>query len=100
MKFVHISDLHLGKRVNEFSMIEDQEYILTKIINVIDEYKPDIFVCGHSHILKVVRDTKRNMLVLNPGAAGIQGFHMVRTALRFRIEDGRIHSMEVFELDR
>lgn len=44
MKFVHISDLHLGKRVNEFSMIEDQEYILTKIINVIDEYKPDAII--------------------------------------------------------
>lgn len=67
---------------------------------LIDEYKPDIFVCGHSHILKVVRDIKRDMLVINPGAAGIQGFHMVRTALRFRIEGGRIHSMEVFELDR
>jgi len=50
--------------------------------------------------LKVVCDPKRNMLVINPGAAGIQGFHVVRTALRFKIEDGRIHSMEVFELDR
>lgn len=67
---------------------------------LIDRYRPDIFVCGHSHILKVVRDTKRNMLVINPGAAGIQGFHLVRTALRFRIDEGRIHSMEVFELDR
>ena len=67
---------------------------------LIDEYKPDIFVCGHSHILKVVRDTKRNMLVINPGAAGIQGFHVVRTALRFKLDDGHIHSMEVFELDR
>lgn len=67
---------------------------------LIDEYRPDIFVCGHSHILKVVRDTKRNMLVLNPGAAGIQGFHIVRTALRFHIDGGRIHSMEVFNLDR
>jgi predicted phosphodiesterase len=58
-------------------------------------------VCGHSHILKVVRDPGRNdMLVINPGAAGIQGFHIVRTALRFKIEEGRIHSMEVFELDR
>lgn len=67
---------------------------------LIDEHKPDIFICGHSHILKVVRDTKRNMLVINPGAAGIQGFHIVRTALRFKIEEGRIHSMEVFELNR
>ena len=67
---------------------------------LIDEYRPDIFVCGHSHILKVVRDPGRNMLVINPGAAGIQGFHVVRTALRFHIDEGRIHDMEVFELDR
>ena len=67
---------------------------------LIDRYRPDIFVCGHSHILKVVRDTKRDMLVINPGAAGIQGFHIVRTALRFHIDDGNIHGMEVFELDR
>ena len=44
MKFIHLSDLHLGKRVNEFSMIEDQEYILTKIINIIDEQKPDAVI--------------------------------------------------------
>jgi putative phosphoesterase len=67
---------------------------------LIDELKPDIFVCGHSHILKVVKDPKRNMLVINPGAAGIQGFHLVRTALRFRLDQGKISDMEVFELDR
>lgn len=67
---------------------------------LIDQHKPDLFICGHSHILKVVRDTRRNMLVINPGAAGIQGFHLVRTALRFRLDAGRIYDMEVFELDR
>ena len=47
MKIVHLSDLHIGKRVNEFSMLEDQEYILTKIINVIDEQKPDgVIIAG------------------------------------------------------
>lgn len=47
MKLVHLSDLHLGKRVNEFSMIEDQKYILTKIINVIDDEKPDgVIIAG------------------------------------------------------
>ena len=40
MKIIHLSDLHLGKRVNEFSMLEEQEYILTKIINIIDDEKP------------------------------------------------------------
>lgn len=67
---------------------------------LIDEMKPDIFVCGHSHILRVVNDPKRKMMVLNPGAAGIQGIHVVRTALRFRIEAGKIGEMEVFELER
>ena len=67
---------------------------------LIDEFRPDLFVCGHSHILKVVNDVKRNMLVMNPGAAGIQGFHIVRTALRFRREGADIRGLEVFELDR
>ncbi|MBR4299712.1 MAG: metallophosphoesterase family protein [Bacteroidales bacterium] len=67
---------------------------------LIDAYRPDLFVCGHSHILKVMRDQQRNMLVVNPGAAGIQGFHVVRTALRFHIDAGKIHDMEIFELDR
>ncbi|MGL5548161.1 MAG: exonuclease sbcCD subunit D, partial [Culicoidibacterales bacterium] len=40
MKFIHLSDLHIGKRVNDFSMIEDQAYILTKILNIIDEQQP------------------------------------------------------------
>jgi putative phosphoesterase len=72
-----------------------------KASRLIDQHRPDIFVCGHSHILKVMRDPSRNgMLVINPGAAGIQGFHMIRTALRFRIDDGQVHDMEVFELDR
>ena len=44
MKIIHLSDLHLGKRVNEFPMIEEQEYILTRIINIIDEQKPDAVI--------------------------------------------------------
>lgn len=67
---------------------------------LIDELRPDIFVCGHSHILKVMNDSRRNMLVINPGAAGCFGFHTVRTALRFRIDEGRIYDMEVCEWDR
>lgn len=67
---------------------------------LIDQFRPDIFICGHSHILKVMPDRKRDMLCINPGACGIQGWHVVRTALRFRIENGHLSDMEVFELQR
>ena len=69
-------------------------------LRLIEAHRPDIFVCGHSHILKVMNDKHYNMLVLNPGAAGIQGFHQVRTALRFHIDGGVIHDMEVGEWPR
>lgn len=59
---------------------------------------PRLFVCGHSHILKVQYDQKHKMLCTNPGAAGISGFHKVRTMLRFAITDGDIQQLEVIEL--
>lgn len=68
-----------------------------KALQLIESHRPDIFICGHSHILKVINDKRYNMLTINPGAAGIQGFHTVRTALRFRIEKGTIKDMEVGE---
>ena len=68
--------------------------------DLIDSYRPDVFVCGHSHILKVMRDAKHNLLYINPGAAGLQGWQVMRTALRFRIDGGEICDMEVFELPR
>ena len=66
----------------------------------VNAHLPDIFVCGHSHILRVIFDKKYNMLTVNPGAAGIQGFHQVRTAVRLHIDDGNIHDMEVGEWPR
>lgn len=63
-------------------------------------YKPHLFVCGHSHILKVAFDKSYNVLYMNPGAAGKHGFHIFRTALRFSILDGRISDLEVIELGR
>ena len=71
-----------------------------RALRLIEAHRPDIFVCGHSHILKVINDKHYNMLVLNPGAAGIQGFHLVRTALRFKIEAGVIKDMEVGQWQR
>ena len=67
---------------------------------LIDSYKPDIFVCGHSHILKVMHDKERNMLYINPGAAGLQGWHIERTALRFKIDSSGPRDMELFRLPR
>lgn len=59
---------------------------------------PQIFICGHSHILKVQFDKKLNCLHLNPGAAGTHGFHQMRTMLRFDIIEGKISNLEVIEL--
>ena len=59
---------------------------------------PDIVICGHSHILKVMRDQSLGLLHLNPGAAGHNGWHTMRTMLRFQITDGKIHDLEAIEL--
>ncbi|MFD0977823.1 metallophosphoesterase family protein [Salinimicrobium gaetbulicola] len=61
---------------------------------------PDIFISGHSHILKVMHDKKLNLLHMNPGAAGKQGFHQVRTMLRFKIDKKEIKDLEVIELGK
>lgn len=66
----------------------------------IEEVKPDIFICGHSHILKVIRDPKYNMLAMNPGAAGVQGFHQMKTVLRFTLNNKKIENLEVVELGK
>ncbi len=66
----------------------------------IKENPPKLFICGHSHILKVMHDKKLNLLHMNPGACGKQGFHQVRTMLRFEIEGENIKNLEVIELGK
>jgi putative phosphoesterase len=61
---------------------------------------PDIFICGHSHILKVINDNKLNLLHINPGAIGKHGFHHVRTMIRFEIIKSKIQNLEVIEFKR
>ena len=63
-------------------------------------HQPDLFVCGHSHILKVMHDKKYNLLYMNPGAAGKHGFHQVRTILRFELGGGKVSALEVIELGK
>lgn len=59
---------------------------------------PKLFISGHSHILKVIYDKKYNVLHINPGAAGLQGFHQIRTLIRFSIDGEEIKDLEVIEL--
>ncbi len=61
---------------------------------------PDLFICGHSHILKVMPDKKYKLLHINPGAAGVHGFHQVKTIIRFAIDEGQIKDLEVIEMGR
>ena len=61
---------------------------------------PDIFICGHSHILKVINDKKLDCLHINPGAIGKHGFHQVRTMIRFEIMKSKIQNLEVIEFKR
>jgi predicted phosphodiesterase len=61
---------------------------------------PKLFICGHSHILKVIYDKKLNLLHINPGAAGKYGLHHVITAIRFSINGSDIKDLEILELKR
>ena len=69
-----------------------------KVKQLIETKRPKLFICGHSHILKVMHDKKFGHLHMNPGAAGISGFHKVRTLLRFELEFGQIKNLEAIEL--
>lgn len=72
-----------------------------RIKKIFKEHIPDIFVCGHSHILRVKRDSKyKNLLYFNPGAAGNQGFHHMKTIMRFEIVGKEIKNLEVIELGK
>lgn len=66
----------------------------------IESNPPDLFICGHSHILRIARDQKlNNMIYMNPGAAGKQGFQVHRTIVRFELNSGRVENVEVIHLD-
>ncbi|WP_435415842.1 metallophosphoesterase family protein [Polaribacter aestuariivivens] len=80
---------HIGGYPNKYNQ---------RIREEIKTNPPKIFICGHSHILKVQYDKKLNLLHLNPGAAGNHGFHKIRTMLRFKIEKDEIKDLEIIEL--
>jgi putative phosphoesterase len=80
---------HIGGYPDKYSPVVRKEIYLNP---------PQLFICGHSHILKVVFDKKINCLHLNPGAAGKQGWQKVRTLIRFSITADKIHGLDVIEL--
>ncbi len=69
-----------------------------RALTLLRESHPELFICGHSHIAKIMYDKKEELLYVNPGAAGFVGFHKFMTAIRFRITGTRIHDMELIEL--
>lgn len=80
---------HIGGYPNKYS---------TRIKSELKATQPDLFICGHSHILKIIPDKDYNLLHINPGACGNEGFHRVKTLVRFAIENGKIQNLEVIEL--
>ena len=72
-----------------------------RVNKILKSREPDIFICGHSHILRIKKDIKhQNLLYLNPGAAGNQGFHHMKTIVRFELIKKEIRNMEVVELEK
>jgi len=69
-----------------------------RVRDLIKTHQPDVLVCGHSHLLKVQPDKAKNLLFINPGAAGRHGFHKIKTLLRLEIQEGKIQNLEVVEL--
>ena len=82
---------HIGGYPNKYNQRIRQE---------INTNPPDIFICGHSHILKIINDKKLDFLHINPGAIGKHGFHHVRTMIRFEIMKSKIQNLEVIEFKR
>ncbi len=110
--FGNIDDTKLRRRLKQTERFncEGVDVLLTHIggfpgkyspnvQNIIVTNPPNLFICGHSHILKVINDKKNRLLHINPGAAGKYGFHTVRTAVRFTIDVNNIKDLEIIEFE-
>lgn len=86
---VKVLMIHIGGYPGKYTTLAKKE---------IEDFKPQLFISGHSHILKAMFDKKNDLLHLNPGACGKQGWHKVRTMMRFKIEGKEILDLEIIEL--
>jgi uncharacterized protein len=91
MEEVHIYMTHIGGYPGRYPASVRQNLL---------SLKPNLFICGHSHILKIMADERLQLLHMNPGAAGQHGFHLIRTVILFDLEAGRIKNVRVVELGR
>lgn len=88
---VQVLMTHIGGRPGKY---------YAKAMERLQNNPPDLFICGHSHILLVQQDPRFKMLWMNPGACGFKGFHKVKTLLRFAVSGTKIHDLEVIELGK
>ncbi len=88
---VKVLMIHIGGYPGKYSPLAKKE---------IAEKAPNLFISGHSHILKAMYDQKNNLLHLNPGACGKEGWHKTRTMMRFEINGEKIENLEVIELGK
>lgn len=109
----NIDDYEIRREMPEFNRFtcEKVEVLITHIAgkpgkyskpayDALIEKSPNLFICGHSHILLVKMDPQFNMLWMNPGACGNKGFHQVKTILRFTINGDKIENLEAIELGK
>ena len=107
----NIDDHFLRRSLSEFEIFNveklkillihiagNSKNLTSKVKTLINSHKPDILVCGHSHILKVKYLKSKKILYLNPGAAGRHGFHKIRTMIKFEIINKKIENMNIIEL--
>jgi len=86
---VEVLMIHIGGYPGKYTPVAKKE---------ITEKAPKLFISGHSHILKAMFDEKNNLLHLNPGACGKQGWHKTRTMMRFTIDGSEVKDLEIIEL--
>tara|TARA_X000000368_G_scaffold65394_1_gene46706 strand:+ start:47 stop:538 length:492 start_codon:yes stop_codon:yes gene_type:complete len=88
---INIYMTHIGGKPGKYSK---------EIKEKIEKIEPNLFICGHSHILKIMNDKKNNLLYINPGAAGDHGIHQVKTIIKFNIDKKNIKDLKIIELKR
>ena len=109
----NIDNHQIRKEINKFLLLKYEKLVILIIhiagkppkynkitYNLIKKHKPNILICGHSHILKIHRDKENDILIINPGASGNIGFHKFKTAIRFNIINSNIKNLEIIELKR